>query len=271
LFFARSLRAMIVTLTTDFGLLDPFVGIVKGVILGLAPQATIIDLTHGVPPGDILRGALALDAAVDYFPPGTIHLAVVDPGVGGPRKPLAVALDGGCLVGPDNGLFTAVLARRPLRQAVVLSNAKYHLQPTSKTFHGRDIFAPAAGQLARGLPLHELGDPVSELNTIDLPQPVETADDLEVHVLHVDHFGNLVTDLTFTRLGAWQRDGHERLSLIVGSARIYGLSATFSDVAPGRLVAYFGGSSRLEVAVRQGNAAATLNMGIGAVIHLLRP
>jgi S-adenosylmethionine hydrolase len=259
---------MIVTLTTDFGLLDPFVGIVKGIILGLAPQATLVDLTHQVPPGDILSAALALDAAVDYFPAGTIHLAVVDPGVGGPRKPLAVAIDRGFMVGPDNGVFSAVLARHPMRRAVALTAERYHLKPTSHTFHGRDIFAPAAGQLAHGLPLQELGEAISHLQMIDLPQPLETADGLEAHVLHVDHFGNMVTDLTFERLCAWRGGGHERLSIVAGGSAIRGLSTTFSDVAPAGLVAYFGGSGRLEIGVRNGSAAARLGLRIGAVVHV---
>ena len=157
-----------------------------------------------------------------------------------------------------------------MRRAVALTSSRYHLQPTSRTFHGRDIFAPAAAQLVRGVPLEDLGEAVAELHTIGLPQPVVDKNGIDAHILHVDHFGNLVTDLTYAGLCAWQQDGHEHLSITAGDVRIYEISGTFSDVAPGRPVAYFGGSTRLEIAVRQGNAAAKFNLGIGATVRVER-
>ena len=147
----------IITLTTDFGYRDPFVGIMKGVVSGIDPAATIVDLTHGVAPQDVTGGALALAAAVDFFPAGTIHAAVVDPGVGGERRPILVETDRACYIGPDNGLLSLAAGRQRLIRVVHLSNPDYHLSPTSTTFHGRDVFAPAAAHVSAGVPPEEAG------------------------------------------------------------------------------------------------------------------
>ena len=261
----------IITLTSDFGTTDTFVGQMKGVILGIAPGATIVDLSHAVPPQDVMAGSLVLDSAVDSFPDGTIHVAVVDPGVGTNRAPVAVRVDETWLVGPDNGLFTAVLARRPSTQVVRLSNADYHRTPVSATFHGRDIFAPVAAHLANGVPPKELGEPAEALNLLAMPEPRAEGDSLALHVLCVDRFGNLITDLTAEHYSRWlsgRTSPHLTPAIHIGGQHINGISQTFSDADPGAIVAYFGSGGRLEIAVRNGNAALTLRATPGTTLHL---
>lgn len=259
----------IITLTTDFGLHDPFVGVMKGVILGIAPAAVIVDLTHDVPPQDILAGALALEAALPYFPPDTIHVAVVDPGVGSDRRAIAAETETGLFVGPDNGVFTAALGRRRVLRAMRLTNPMYFHHPVSATFHGRDVFAPVAAHLAAGVPLEALGEPAGELVRISLPDPVARDQALEIHVLHIDRFGNLVTDLTAEQYARWRADRPDaNARLRVGNREVNGVRRTFADADPGEPVAYIGSGGRLEIAIRNGNAAKDLRVGLGAAILL---
>ena len=259
---------MIITLTTDFGTADPFVGLMKGVILGIAPEVTIVDLSHEVPPQDIAAGALLLDSAVDFFPRGTIHVAVVDPGVGDRHTRIAVRTDEHIYVGPNNGLFTAVLARQEPHAVVELADSRYHHWPVSDTFHGRDIFAPVAAHLANGVALTELGPPV-EAVSLPLPEPWAVGDALELHVLRIDRFGNLITDLTRDRFVDWLGEAPAgKIALQVGNAWIKGLANTFGDVESGTPLAYFGSAGRLEIAVRDGNAAQTLDASRETLIQL---
>lgn len=262
---------MLITLTTDFGLTDSYVGQMKGVILSIAPQATIVDLCHGIRPQDVLAGAIALESAVGSFPPGTIHVAVVDPTVGSGRAALAVQTDLGLFIGPDNGLFTAVLARWPARAAVKLTNPAFHRQPVSPTFHGRDVFAPVAAHLAVGTPLHALGEPATDLVQLDLPhpEPIDSGARLTLHVLYADHFGNLVTDLAADFFDRWRRShGSGHVTIQIESVRIDRISTTYSDVCEGRFLAYFGSSGRLEIALRNGSAADTLHARPGMAFEL---
>lgn len=259
----------IITLTTDFGLHDPFVGIMKGVILGIAPDAAIVDLTHDVPPQDILAGALALEAALPFFPPNTIHVAVVDPGVGSERHAVALETERGVFVGPDNGVFTAALGRTPSLRAVRLTRPEYFHHPVSATFHGRDIFAPVAAYLAQGTPLDALGDPFEDLVRIQLPDPVSRDASLEIHVLHIDRFGNLVTDLTTEHYQRWLGErSQEGVCLRAKGRDIHGMRTTFTDAELGEPVAYIGSAGRLEVGVRNGNAARDLGLNLGAALLL---
>src|SRR6266540_152242 len=226
----------IITLTTDFGARDPFVGVMKGVILGICPQATLVDLSHEVAPQDVLEGALLLESSARFFPPGTIHLAVVDPGVGSHRRGLVIGAAGQCFVGPDNGLFTAALAEREWL-AVSLENPAYRLAEVSQTFHGRDIFAAAAGHLAAGVALGRFEDGawVGE-------------------VIRADRFGNLLTSLTAERLGdaaGW--------TVEVGGRRLGPLVACYADGRAGEPAAIIGSSGRVEIFVR--NASARDRLG----------
>ncbi|MDA0798135.1 MAG: SAM-dependent chlorinase/fluorinase [Chloroflexi bacterium] len=268
----------IITLTTDFGTADTFVGAMKGVILGIAPDAQVIDLTHEIPPQDVQAGAFTLASVYRYFPPGTIHVAVVDPGVGTRRHPIAVTTDDATFICPDNGLLSypldearAFVDRDPFAMgrvavprdwhAVHLSNADYWRQPLSSTFHGRDIFAPIAGHLAAGVAIASLGTRVMDLAAFAVPRPRTAGDTSIGQVLHVDHFGNLITNLHPANFP----DG--RLRIRVGGTTISGLSDAYQD--GGDLVALIGSSGTLEIAFRNGNAARTLGVTVGADVHVI--
>ena len=193
----------LVTLLTDFGTQDAFVGVMKGVIKSLAPQVDVIDLTHEIPPQDIKAGSFVLKTAYRYFPPGTIHLAVVDPGVGGARRPMAARIGDFFYVCPDNGLLSYILAEDTLAQAVTLDNKKYHLPYISRTFHGRDVFAPVAAHLANGVLLETLGTRMDTLQTFPLSQPLVFGNTITCHVIYIDGFDNLFT-------GPDRRPGRDR-------------------------------------------------------------
>lgn len=254
----------LITLTTDFGLADSYVGAMKGVILGIDPTATIVDISHDIAPQDVQEAAYVVYTAYPYFPPDTIHVVVVDPGVGSRRRAIALRAAQACFVAPDNGVLSYVLAREGMKEAVSLTHSRYHRPTVSHTFHGRDIFAPVAAHLARGVPLAELGEPVTEIFTFPLPQPQVLPDGGVVgHVLHVDRFGNLILDVR-------EEDCilSEGLVLELAGHRIQGLGRTFTDVPAGELVAYIGSSGHLEIALREGNAAQSLGMKRGDKIQL---
>ena len=248
-----------ITLTTDFGTRDTYVAQMKGVIAGIAPDVRVIDGTHDIPAQDILAGAVALDSLVDAFPDGTIHVAVVDPGVGSQRAEVAVKTERFTLVGPDNGLFTLVLDRYPPTAIVSLTNPDYHRDPVSATFHGRDIFAPVAAHLANGVPIKQLGEPTTTLVNLNIPQPETTADGLSVLTLTADRFGNLITNLTQHFFNNWlARTNADGAAASVKGHAIGPVRRTFTDVPPGEPVAYFGSSGRLELAIRNGSAKDAL-------------
>jgi S-adenosylmethionine hydrolase len=232
----------IVTLLTDFGLADTYVGQVKGAILAVSASTTIVDLTHAVPPQDVLGGAFLLWSAVEVFPKGTIHLAVVDPGVGSARRGIAIrAGRGDVFVGPDNGLLIPAVDRLGGSEMAVELTNQPHI---SATFHGRDVFAPAAGHLANGVPLERLGSPATQLTRIDLPR----AKGLLGHVVHVDAYGNLVTDIPAASLPPRfeaQVNGHTAKQ-----------AAFYSAVKPGELLALVGSAGLLEISARDASAAS---------------
>lgn len=248
----------IITLTTDFGLADGYVGTMQGVILSIAPGTKLVDVSHQVPPQDVRAGAFVLYQAVPFFPPDTIHLVVVDPGVGSQRRALAVRTSQGVFVAPDNGVLSYALASADIHEAVSLTNPAYQLPHVSTTFHGRDIFAPAAAHLARGVPLAELGPRAINLVHLTLPEPEYTpAGDLIAHVMYVDHFGNLILDVTAA-------DMPEEVAFELAGRKIERMSHTFTDVAPGELVAYVGSTrDHVEVAVRDGDAAREIGVDVG--------
>lgn len=251
---------MIITLTTDFGLHDAYVGLMKGVILSIAPQAVIVDLTHDIPPQDVVAAGSVLTTAVGMFPRDTVHVAVIDPGVGGSRKAVALRTDSGVWVGPDNGLFTEVLNHSPATLAVELSNPAYFRKTVSSTFHGRDVFAPVAAHLANGVPLERIGRPLDGVLMVPLSEPVDRGHELEIHVRRIDHFGNIITDLSRSRFEKWSHNppGTAPLTLRIGSTHIKEISRTFADVDEGDLAMYFGSTDHLEIAARNGSAAKRL-------------
>ena len=254
----------IVTITTDFGTADPFVGIMKGVIASRAPGAQVIDVTHGIPPHDVLVGALVLRHAAPFFAAGTIHVAVVDPGVGGERRPLCIEAEGALFVGPDNGLLSLAAPAPRVRRIVHLAEERFFLSPRSGTFHGRDVFAPVAAALATGTPPSDLGPTVADMQRIELPAIVCEGERLRGQVIYVDHFGNLTTNLTQADLP----DGS--LVVAVGDVRLHGIAATYSAVAPGEPVAVVNSWGLLEIAIREGSARATLGVRLGDPVVIER-
>ena len=257
--------APIITLTTDFGTRDPFVGAMKGVILGIAPGARLVDLTHEIAPHDVLEGALALEAAAGFFPPGTVHLAVMDPGVGSSRRPLAVAAQGQFFVGPDNGLFSFALAGQGW-SAVCLEAAAYRPPRVSRTFHGRDVFAPAAAHLALGTPLPNFGRAVTDPVLIPWPTARRQGDGLVGEVVHADRFGNLVTSVRAADLEAL--GPAEALVVELEGEEVGSIVGCFADIHAGGAGALVGGSDRLEIAVREGSAAASTGARRGSRISV---
>ncbi len=255
-------RANVITLLSDFGLRDTYVAQMKGVILSLNPAARLIDITHEVAPGAVLEGALALESAAPWFPPGTVHLAVVDPGVGSARTALAAAAGGHFFVGPDNGLFSLVLAADPSPRLFRLREELVGAPKKSATFHGRDLFAPAAALLALGRPLEELGEPLSECVRLSLPEPRPVPGGLEGEVIHIDRFGNCVTNLRPAHL-----EGRGVAGVAAGGWR-GALRRTYADVAEGECLALWGSSGRLEVACRGGSAAQRLGLSVGDAVSL---
>jgi S-adenosylmethionine hydrolase len=246
----------VITLTTDFGEGSPYVAAMKGVILSLHPAATIVDITHVVPPQDIRHAALVLEDATGWFPAGTIHIAVVDPGVGTERGVIFARIDRQNYVCPDNGLLSRLARRTAPEKIIRIVHSEYYLQPVSATFHGRDIMAPVAARLSLGLDPDRLGPPQKSLVLIDEPALGELPDGIEGSVLWVDSFGNLVTDVTQTLLA----DHDPRtLRFRCNLREVAGLSCTYGANRQGALVALFGSSGRLEIAVVGGSAAAELN------------
>ena len=254
----------LVTLLTDFGTRDAFVGIMKGVMLSLDPTLRLIDLTHEIPAQAVDVGALVLRSAVPYFPDGTVHLAVVDPGVGTARGAIAVRTERALLVGPDNGLLAPAAAALGGARAVhAIDNQALWRRPVSRTFHGRDVFAPAAAHLARGGALAALGAARDGLMDAGLPEVVVTADGARGAVVHVDGFGNLLTNIDRRALDAF-RD--LPLSVRVAEMVTVPLRATYGDVATGQLVALWSSWDTIEIALRDGSAAARLGVGRGAAV-----
>lgn len=246
----------IITLLTDYGTVDSYVGEMKGVLLSLAPGATLVDLTHEVAPGDLASAAYVVGRAWHRFPPGTVHLAVVDPGGGTQRTALAFSTRGHYFVGPDNGLWSGVMHGAPV-EAVTLAPPPQ----ASPTFHGRDIFAPAAARLASGEPLTSLGAAYTSIpRRVSGALPHHEGKVVVGEVIYVDRYGNLVTNLTPEVVPAYAV--LEAESLVVGPLR-----STFGDVPTGALLAYVGSGGHVEIAVRDGSAARRLGLGVGGRVR----
>ena len=258
----------IIALLTDFGTRDHYAGTMKGVALGICPDATLVDITHDVPPHDVLVGALELAASYKYFPSGTIFLVVVDPGVGSARRGIALQTDDYKFVAPDNGVLTAVLGEHPAKRAVELTERRYTRPTVSRTFEGRDRFAPAAAWLAKGIELTALGRPAGELQRLDIPQPAIEGDRITGVVLRVDRFGNLITNIdrkTFDRIATGGA-----LDIRIGDRVVPKLVATYADVGHGEICALFGSSDHLEIAANGASAAEALEIDRGAAVHVAR-
>ncbi|HSJ24771.1 MAG TPA: SAM-dependent chlorinase/fluorinase [Longimicrobiales bacterium] len=248
-----------VTLLTDFGTVDGYVAAMKGVAAGIAPGVILDDASHEIPPGNLQAAAWAVAAYWDRYPVGAVHMVVVDPGVGGRRRPLALCCDGRFLVGPDNGVFTRVIRAAKEWRAVAIENADIMGDVISFTFHGRDIFMPAAAHLANGTPLESLGPAVADPVMLDLPEAVDDGAMITGAIVHADRFGNLVTSVPGGMV-----NGREVVVQIRG--RRLPLHCTYADVGRGHLVALVGSHGCVEIAVRDGSAAAMLGAGRGDTV-----
>jgi len=261
-------QTLLATLTTDFGTASPYPGAVKGVILALCPRAQVVDITHDVPAHDVLAGAFILVQSAPFFPPETVHVVVVDPGVGTQRRILVGRFGGQLYLFPDNGIITLVAARLPLEQLVVVRNPEYlPAAHASGTFHGRDIFAPLAAQLLNGLPPDNLGPQPDTYTLLDLPLPRETPAEVVGQVLYVDPFGNLVSNIPAEML----RDRWPELQAVrvwCAGREVGPLQPAYGFVQPGQPVAVVNSMDVVEVGVNRGRAAETLNAGVGAVVRV---
>ncbi len=259
---AAGRRAPIVTLLTDFGAASGYPAQMKGVILGALPEARLVDLSHEVPRFDVLAGALLLEACVPRFPAHAVHCGVVDPGVGTARRPICVAdAEGRRLVGPDNGLFTPFLGAGA--RAFLLANRRILAEPESATFHGRDLFAPAAAWLAGGGRPERLGPRIPDPVRLDWPEPERDGDAIEGRCLTADGFGNILTSISSRHLGK-----SPRVSEVLVAGRAARFVLTYAEGRPGELLAMVGSGGRLEIAVREGSAATLLGLGRGAKVSV---
>ncbi|MCF6278368.1 MAG: SAM-dependent chlorinase/fluorinase [Anaerolineales bacterium] len=261
----------IISLTTDFGIKDGFVGTMKGVILGICPTARIVDISHHVPAQNILSAAFTLLGSTIYFPAGTVHVIVVDPGVGTARRAIAARIGTQTYVAPDNGVLTLIYERAERggqHIAVVdLNKPQYHLSEVSTTFHGRDIFSPCGAHLASGVLLHEIGTRISDAVRIPIPRPVWHGDVLSGEIIQIDHFGNMASNIGMADLGNLLDKPHE-ICINIGAVDIHGLVNTFGEKMPGELTALINSEGHLEISLVNGNAAEKLNGKMGDSIDV---
>jgi hypothetical protein len=258
----------VIELLTDFGTRDHYAGTMRGVALGICPDAVLVDITHEIPPHDVLAGALELAASYKYFPQGTIFLAVVDPGVGSARRGIAADAGGFRFVAPDNGVLSLALKDTPPKRVVELTERRYARPTVSRTFEGRDRFAPAAAWLAKGIELPALGRPLTSWQSLHVPEPAVALDRIAGEVLRVDRFGNLVTNVdrrTFERFAEGGPIEVAAETHVVGK-----IVATYAEAEPGSVCALFGSTEHLEIAVNGGSAAERLTLGRGARVVISR-
>jgi S-adenosylmethionine hydrolase len=249
----------IITLISDFGLNDPFVGVLKGVIYSINPEAVIVDITHGIASHDILEAALVVRSSYAYFPPGTIHVAVVDPGVGTSRRPLLLVSENHCFVGPDNGIFWPTFQSVSHPLTLQLTEEEYFLRPVSHTFHGRDIFAPVAAWLSKGVDPRKMGQPMDTPTELNIPAIRKIGNSKLIGtILRLDKFGNVITNLTADDLPS--SEGASTPYVIhIGSRQISQYRRSYAGATPGELFVIWGSSGRLEISVNQASAASLLD------------
>ncbi len=264
------LRRPIITLTTDFGLDDHFVGAMKGVILGIQPASQVIDISHGVQPYQITDGAFTIAQAYRYFPQRTVHVVVVDPGVGSARRPLLAEMAGQYFVAPDNGVLSMIFAQERTAAAKHkvrhITNERYFLHPLSRTFHGRDVFSPVAAHLVAGIKPAQFGKRIEDYLCAPFGEPAHTGKQTWTGaILKADHFGNIVTNFHIDQFASLRT---QAFSMNFAGRSITRLALTFSDCAPGELFAIIGSSGYIEVAANQGSAAVALGCGAGSAVEL---
>jgi S-adenosylmethionine hydrolase len=249
----------IITLTTDFGLEDWFVGTMKGVIATIAPKATLVDVTHAIPSGDVRTGAFALAASYKYFPKGTVHVAIVDPGVGSKRRAIAIQTERYFFVGPDNGVLWFALRSEKIKAVRALENETYFLKPVSQTFHGRDLFAPIAAHLARGITIAKVGPLIINFVRLDWPEPKVLSKSIVGEVIYIDKFGNAITNIPAAILASF---GSEHCAVFKERKQICAIGTHYQSVPARQAIAVPGSSGYLEIAVNGGNARAILSLQV---------
>jgi len=260
----------IVTFTTDFGLSDPFVGIMHGVALNIHPETTIVDICHAVPSYDVLDGAWTIAQAYRFFPPRTVHVVVIDPGVGSARRPIVVETEGYVFVAPDNGVLSLVEAREPKFSVRQVTAERYFLQPVSQTFHGRDVFAPVAGWLSKGVAPAEFGPQISDYVRLPLPAVERIGDNtLRGVVLKVDKFGNLITNINDQAAPALCAAAPPAFRLLIAGQTITRVCRSYAEGSQGELFAIVGSSGYVEVAARQSSAAEKLGAKVGTPVGIV--
>ena len=258
----------VIAILSDFGSRDHYAGTMKGVILGICPEATIVDVTHEIAAHDVLEGALQLAATYRYFPAGTVFLVVVDPGVGSSRRGIAAEAGDYRFVAPDNGVLTVALRETPPRKVVELSERRYARPTVTRTFEGRDRFAPAAAWIAKGTQLAALGRPVADYQRIEVPAVDGSGAVLSGMVLHVDRFGNLVTNIDRRTFEAFAKQGPIRI--VAGGHPVERLVSTYAEIGQGEVCALFGSSDHLELAANADSAAEKLRLARKAVVEISR-
>jgi S-adenosyl-L-methionine hydrolase (adenosine-forming) len=258
----------VIALFSDFGARDHYAGTMKGVILGICPEATIVDVTHEIAAHDVLEGALQLGASYRYFPAGTVFLVVVDPGVGSSRRGIAAEAGDYRFVAPDNGVLTVALRETPPRRVVELSERRYARPTVTRTFEGRDRFAPAAAWIAKGTQLAALGRTITDYQRIDVPAVDASGAVLSGMVLHVDRFGNLVTNIDRRTFETFAK--HGAIRIVAGGHPVERLVSTYAEIGAGEVCALFGSSDHLELAANADSAADKLRLGRKAVVEIAR-
>lgn len=257
----------VITLITDFGTRDGYAGVIKGVTLKINPQVRLVDITHEVSPQDIFEAGFILKNSYRYFPDKSIHLVVVDPGVGSKRRAILLEAGDHFFIGPDNGVFTFIYESERVKRIVELTNKKYFLPHISNTFHGRDIFAPAAAYLSKGTPLEDLGEICDDAVRIDIPKPETERGIIKGVVLHVDRFGNLMSNIPEVLFG--ELVGKGRYEISIGGEVLEDIKGSYSEVKEGRALAVFGSSGYLEISVRSQNAQEKLKLNKGSEIKVV--
>jgi hypothetical protein len=257
--------AKLITLTTDFGYKDPFVGIMKGVIFRINPNAAVIDLSHGIPAQDPMAAALVLRHSAPFFPLGSIHVAVVDPGVGTQRRPLLVESEGNFFIGPDNGILSLAIKEREASHIIDLCNDRYHLKPTSATFHGRDIFAPVAAYLSLGIPAKDFGTTMKSIKKLHWPEVIKTAGGVRGQVVYIDQFGNLITNVHARDLESLRS---ETITVSIGELALHRLSPNYASGDNKGYVALINSWGLLEISLFKGNAQQSCGVKLGDRIQI---
>lgn len=262
----------VISLLTDFGLSDAYVGIMKGVILSKAPNVGIVDISHRISPHDLVQAAYLIDSAYHYFPSGTVHVVVVDPGVGSNRAIIALEAAGYYFLAPDNGVLTRILEKTTVTAAVKVENRSFFLETVSRTFHGRDVFAPVAACLALGGDIRELGGGIAPDNLVHLPLPnprITQTGELMGAVIDIDRFGNLITNIDEGLIQYLCQKSGSVVTVGSGRMKIYGLQTSYADVSPGEGLAIIGSRGTLEICVNRGSAEDFFSAAIGDTVMVL--